>query len=219
MLDKIIQAPDQISALHDALSKRLNRRAKKQETETAFNKRRDWFRNFASRGGERLNGKGADALARITKDWELSENQINALLAYSTVWANCPEVFWHGGPPEQDILRNCFNDLERMREIDPLRRRILLITLSNQVQQYQRLICEERKDMRARKPKTNSKRERQFLPAALRSLTRRLWPDLSLENQEKVKDRITNYSRAGWKWQQLAHVEMLLSLQDSTVKG
>jgi hypothetical protein len=161
-----------------------------------------------------------NALARITKGWELSTAQTNALLACSTLWVSSPELFWHGGPPDRDVLRSCYNDLARMHEVDPLRRRLLLVTLSDQVQKFQRTLSGESKTTR-RSPKanSNSKRERVFLPGALRSITMQLWPEASPENQGKVRSRIKDYSRAGWKWKQLAPVGMLLSFQDSTVKG
>lgn len=219
MLDRIILSPDQIGALHDALNKRLRRRRKKEhEIESALNKRRHWFQNFLSKSGERLKQKDVEELSRITKGWDLSESQVNALLACSTLWTSCPGLFWYGGSPDQNVLRSCFSDLERMSEVDPLRRRVLLITLSNQVQQFA-LHEEGQAGTRALKRKSSSKRQKSVLPAALRSMTNELWPNSSPENQERIKDKITHYSRAGWKWQQLAHTWLSLSFQDSTVRG
>lgn len=220
MLDRIIRSPDQIRALHCALSKKLKRRTgKEREAGSVFNKRRDWFRNFTSSGGERLEAKRVDILARITKNWSISVEQTKALLACSTLWASCPALFWHGSSPDESVIRNCYNDLERMCEVDPLRRRILLITLSDQIEQFQQALREE-STVRPSVciPKTSSKRERPLLISALRSMTTQLWPNANPESQEKIRNRIKYYSRAGWKWKQLAHTGILLSFQDSTVK-
>ncbi|KAJ5292172.1 hypothetical protein N7478_001423 [Penicillium angulare] len=71
---RIIQSPDQIVALHAALGRGLKRQTRKQsEIESALGKRKDWFRNFQSSEGKTLIPKEVDALARITKDWELPE--------------------------------------------------------------------------------------------------------------------------------------------------
>lgn len=220
MLDKIIQSPDQIAALHTALGKRLQRRTGKDaDTESALKKRQSWFRTFRSIDGQALRPEGADALACITKDWELCETQTNALLACSTLWASDPGLFWHGGQPDQVVLRSCYNDLERIHEVDPLRRRLLMITLSEQVQNFQEKLREGSKAGKSpQKLKKNSKRDRVFLPGALHCITRQLWPETTPENQEKIRNRIKAYSRAGWKWRQLVPVGMLLSFHDSNMK-
>lgn len=221
MLDKIIRSPDQIVALHAALGERLQRRTgKKSDLESAIKQRQNWFGSFRSSDNEPLRPKAVDALARITRDWGLFETQTNALLACSTLWASDPGLFWHGGPPDQDVLRSCYNDLERIHEIDPLRRRILMITLSNQVQQFQQKLREGGKTGRSsQKLKNNLKRDRALLPRALYCITKQLWPQTSSENQEKIRNRIKSYSRAGWKWKQLRPMGMLLSFQDSNMKG
>ncbi|KAJ5642509.1 hypothetical protein N7490_006509 [Penicillium lividum] len=115
LLDRIIQSPDKISALLDALSKKMKRgKKRKWESDLMYKKRRKWFLSFVSTKGEKLKAKDAEELARITKDWELSAEQIDALLAYSTLWNSYPGLFWYGGSPDKNVLRSCFNDLERM---------------------------------------------------------------------------------------------------------
>lgn len=222
MLQRIIQRPDQIVALHEAFSKKLKRKSKKPNSELALNECENWFRNFSSIKGEKLKSTTASALARLTKNWGLSTEQIEYLLVCSVLWAKSPALFWTGALREENITRRCYNDLNEIDELAPLRRRILLITLSQQVQQSQQSQQNQpnakptgRK--RARGTSDRHRRDQECLPNAMQCLTQQIWPDLPTEKQQKIQEKITRYSLAGWKWRQLKAREMVLAFQNINV--
>ncbi|KAJ6003596.1 hypothetical protein N7522_006449 [Penicillium canescens] len=218
VLESIIQRPDQIVALHEAFSKKLKCKPKT-DSELALNERENWFRNFSSIKGEKLKSKTAKTLAGLTRNWDLSTEQIEYLLVCSVLWAKSPGLFWTGAPPDGNITRRCYNDLEEIDELTPWRRRILLITLSRQVEQDQKNLqnTEPTGRKRARGTSDRHRRDQRFLPNAMRSLTQQIWPDLTTEKQQKIQDKLTRYSLAGWKWRQLNAEEMVLACQNINV--
>ena len=122
----------------------------------------------------------------------------------------------------QNIFRRCFVDLERIREIDPLRRKVLLIILSQHVQEEQRhRISGKRQRSRPKHSNANildANRKRMFLPSSLRVIVQRLWPDADVAKQRKIKKSFSLYSRFGWKWQHIEPQGIILSLPDSAAK-
>lgn len=162
-------------------------------------------------------------LTKITRNWALTEERVEALLLCSVLWSRCPQLFWDGDIPDQNIFRRCFVDLERIREIDPLRRKVLLIILSQRVQEEQRQlrINGKRQRSRLKHPNANrpdANRKRMFLPSSLRVIVQRLWPDADVAKQRKTKKSISLYSRFGWKWQHIEPQGIILSLPDSAAK-
>lgn len=216
MLQKIIQRPDQILALHEAFRKKLKRKSKSLDSDLALNERENWFQRFSSVKGEKLKPTAASALARITRNWGLSTEQIEYLLVCSVLWTKSPDLFWTNALREENITRRCYNDLNEIDELSPLRRRILLITLSKQVQQSQQNQPnpEATGRKRARGTSDRHRRDQESLPNAMRSLTQQIWPDLPTEKQQKIQDKITRYSLAGWKWRQLKVREMVITFQN-----
>jgi hypothetical protein len=181
--------------------------------------RENWFLNFSSTKGKKLKSTTANALARLTRNWDLSKEQIENLLVCSVLWAKHPGLFWTGGPSDENITRRCYNDLNSIDELFPLRRRILLVTLSQQVQQTQQAQPNTEPTGRKRSRGTTDwhRRDQEYLHNAMCSLTQQLWPDLTTEKQHMIQHKITRYSLAGWKWRQLKSTEMVLAFQNINV--
>ncbi|KAH1334291.1 hypothetical protein KXX16_005939 [Aspergillus fumigatus] len=220
-LRRILESPNQIAALHRAFSKRLKR---SKGSDTLSSEQHTFFTQFVSPDGGRLSDAQIHHLVSFTKFWELGEESVNDLKIRSLLWTARPELFWDGGTPDMNIIRRCYNDLERMTGVDPLKRKVLLVIFSQTVQEEQRRLREEQRRQRSRKRKipgsdaSDYGRDAILLTASLRTLSCRLWPDLKGDDEKKQRKSFSAYSLAGWKWQQLQYIEMILSLQHSPVK-
>lgn len=219
-MGRILQSPEKIAALHQTFASNLKRRA---GDDLASHERRLWFQNFSSRLGDTLDEQQVRKLTTVTKNWALSDDKIDSLLSCSLLWSSYPTLFWDGSPPNTDVFRRCFDDLERIREIQPLRRRVLLVILSEHVQCEQKRMHLDGKRQRSRStlPKSDAgsvQRNRMFLPLSLRAIMRRVWPDIPAGEQRKLKKLLSLYSRFGWKWQQVKPEGMILSLPDSAAR-
>ncbi|KAJ5500615.1 hypothetical protein N7453_009666 [Penicillium expansum] len=218
--EKDTRIPRQITALHQIFASNLKRTIR---DDSALSERRSWFKNFSSQSGENLNEKQVNKLTNITKNWALSEERVEALLLCSVLWSSCPQLFWDGDIRERNIFRRCFVDLERIREIDPLRRKVLLIILSQHVQEEQRQWRINGKRQRSRSKNLNANlpeanRNRMFLLSSLRIIAQRFWPDADVAKQRKTKKALSLYSRFGWRWQHIEPQGIILSLPDSAAK-
>lgn len=216
----ILASPAQIAALHQTFASNLKR---PRRDDAASSDRHVWFQSFSTQQGHRLKEGQVNKLTAITKNWAFPEERVNTLLSCALLWYSCPALFWNGNPPNGDIFRRCFEDLERIREIDPLRRKILLVILSERVQQEQHQMRIDGKRQRSRSKLVEADtrqvcRKRVLLPTSLRSIMRKTWPNIDVAKQKRVKKMISLYSRFGWKWQQIRPVEMILSLPDSAAK-
>lgn len=222
ILESVLQSPDEISALYNVFASRLKDLSKKQRADTAFIHRYDWFRNFASQDGSRLEPKETNTLAQMTSCWELSDEQIEVLSACSIIWSKSPELFWYGASADENLIRRCYNDLRTMEDVDPLRRRIILMILAEHVELEQDLLRNKGQRVRSRPRKRKvgegRSRKRVLLPSAVRSLAKDLWPQLQTEKQNDVKKRLATDSLYGWKWRQVKRGEMVLSFQNAATK-
>ena len=138
------------------------------------------------------------------------------------LWRVTPHLFCDGQAADPNVIKRCYNDLERIHNIDPTRQKVLLTTLPNAVEKEQkRLNEEERKRTRSRKERgmdTKSCRNPILLTFALRSLTRKLWPNLDEKEQLRRRKSLSDNSLSGWKWRQLNYPELVLSLHNSAAR-
>lgn len=84
-----------------------------------------------------------------------------------------------------------------------------------------RLNEEERKRTRSRKERgmdIKSCRNPILLTSALRSLARKLWPNLDEKEQLRRRKSLSDNSLSGWKWRQLKYPELVLSLHNSAAR-
>lgn len=222
VLERILQSSDQVTALYFALNSRLKRLSKKRKPDPTYDKRHAWFQNFSSKDGVGLAPKDINTLSRITTCWELSEEQTKTLAACSVIWSKSPELFWHGDTADENLIRRCYNDLRRMEDVDPLRRRVILMILAQRLECEQDLLRSKGQRARTRPRKKhnggNRSRKRVLLPSAIDSLTKDLWPQLQPERRKSMRKRLAADSLHGWKWRQLSRTEMALSLQDAATK-
>ena len=175
--------------------------------------RRLWFRNFRSRDGGGLTDTQADKLTTLTKNWALPENKITALLSCSILWVSCPALFWEGGRQGSNLLRRCVDDLERLEEIDPIKRRLILIVLSERVEQERKRMLHAKKRQRSSaKPKQQAHRTKTMLSPSLHSIVQEAWPDAGIKKQAEIKTALARHSHYGWKWQQIMPSGLLLSI-------
>lgn len=161
-------------------------------------------------------------LTSITRNWALSEEKVDSLASCSLLWLSCPALFWDGNNTNSDMIRHCFDDLERIREIQPLRRKTILTILSEYVDTEIEQMRKSGKRQRHRyHPNADAPcafRGQTLLPTSLRSIVRRLWPEAHPEEHKKLKRMLSKYSRYGWKWQQVQPRGMILSLPDCAAK-
>ncbi|KAF4232207.1 hypothetical protein CNMCM8980_005043 [Aspergillus fumigatiaffinis] len=123
-LKHISQSEDQLLSLHRALVRKLGRPSR---TDGLISERRDWFSSFVSHDKSKLSNDQVRALASVTKHWALSSDDIGCLKTCADLWAACPYLFCDGGKPDKDVIRRCYNDLERIEDIDSTRRKVLLV--------------------------------------------------------------------------------------------
>lgn len=97
-----------------------------------------FFADFKSPNGSQLDDSQIQRLVSITTKWELDKEDVKVLQLCSLLWAENPSLFWDGEKHHDNIIRRSFSDLERMREIDPTRRKILLVILSREIEHEQR---------------------------------------------------------------------------------
>lgn len=207
MLKKILESPNQIASLHTALIKKLRRR---KEQDNSLTERFQFFSNFKSSDGSRLDDPQIAYLVSVTARWELDEEGIKALQVCSLLWAENPRLFWDGEKHDSSIIRRSFYDLERMREIDPTKRKILLVTLSREIEQEQH---ENIGATRRQRPGRDNDRGRKgHLTSSLHKIFHQHYPGLEGGIKEERRKRFAIYSRYGWKWDQMVETEMILSL-------
>ncbi|CAG8350210.1 unnamed protein product [Penicillium salamii] len=222
ILRDVLKSPGRINSLHGIFVKRL--RSKGHDTSSA--RRHDFFSGFRARDGDGLSEDQVNRLVSLTRRWDLSEDSLKALKVCSLLWTAKPCLFWHGKKPDKNVLLRSFDDLERMREVDPARRKCLLVTLSRQVVEEQGR-C-HRANIAAKKRERNrptagrrtsyTVRNPLLLTSSLRALCQRFWPTLDKSAHNDRKRRISAYSLWGWKWDQLTYVEMILSLSQAPTK-
>lgn len=212
-LKKILESPNQIGSLHTALIKKLRRR---KEQENSLTKRFQFFSNFKSPDGSRLNESQIAYLVSVTDKWELDEEGIKALQVCSLLWAENPRLFWDGEKLDSSIIRRSFYDLERMREIDPTKRKILLVALSREIEQEQH---ENTGATRRQRPsRGNDCGRKGHLTSSLHRIFHQHYPGVEGEVKKERRKRFSIYSRYGWKWDQMVETEMILSLAHAPAK-
>ncbi|KAF7594892.1 hypothetical protein BBP40_007926 [Aspergillus hancockii] len=131
----IIQSPNQINALNKVFVRYFRKSRRPAEIES---ERRNFFTHFRSRN-ETLTLRQINDLVSVTKDWQLNDERVPVLKAFAELWRTHPALFWHGAP-DNEPTRRCIEELERMRETDPSRRKALLILLSEDIEHEQKRI-------------------------------------------------------------------------------
>lgn len=169
-----MESTDQIASLHRAFSKGL----KQSKGSDILSSEQHTFTEFVSPDGGRLSDVQIHCLVSFTKFWELGEDSVNDLKIRSLLWTARPELFWNGGTPDMNIIHRCCNDLERMKEVDPLKQKVLLVILSQVVREEQRrLRFEECRRQQSRKRKilgsdaSNYSQDAILLTASLHTLS------------------------------------------------
>jgi hypothetical protein len=216
-LKQISESEDQLLSLHQALVKKLKRTSK---SDASLIERQTWFSNFISHDQKRLSDGKAKELASVTRRWALTPAEIECIEALAGVWAKYPSLFCEGQAPDKEVIRRCYNDLERMEDHDLTRRKVLLVTLSRQVEERQsQLLLDptQKTRKRCRKSLDRDTRSCTLLNIAIRDICSRLWNEAE-DDQDARRQRLGRYSLFGWKWDRLAHRELILSLTQVNAK-
>lgn len=213
-MKQISASKNQLLSLHRALVKNLKKPSK---SDPSISERRTWFSNFISCSGNKLSQNEVEDLTAITKHWALGDTR--CLKACAELWAIRPHLFCDGETPDKDVVRRCYNDLERMEDLDPTRRKALLVTLSRKVYERQEQLCSTpRARKRCRKTQSDhDSRSSTFLTSALGDICSQLWDDPK-KIQDIRRKRLARYSLFGWKWNRLTHAELILSFTQASAK-
>jgi hypothetical protein len=186
---------------------------------TRCDSQKKWFEEF-SKDGEKLSEQQVKSLAYITRDWKLGEKEILVLSICAKLWYEHPYLFCDGPRPVRNIILRCCNDLQRMRETDPTRRKVLLIILSGEVEREQHNICKDgTKRWRPRSKKSECCRESSFVTSSLRALSLRLWIEVGESERKKCTEWLSKDSRYGCKWRNLRRLPIILSLHHARSKS
>lgn len=209
LIQRIRGLPDLVDFLRRGLTPRNRRKRKKNDV--SFQEREAWFKSYTYKEGSTLPEEEVQELVSLTCDWELEESQVQALQDIASLWISCPYIFWGLGNCENTILR-AFNDLRN----DHIRRKVLLATLSEYVEEQQKSIPHD--SWQTYKGKSDSECEARpsfCLRKSLGHITRLLWPHADDDAKEKNRTWLALYSLKGWKWRQLEHPGFILSISDT----
>lgn len=193
LLQNIIQSPDPLRDLRLALSKNRKDRTP--------GEREKWFK--AWQNGQ-LSKAQVNFLTSTTRNWKLEGDSIAIISAYARLWIQRPCEFWSGPPPDNDILKRCYDDLKIFREVVPTREKVASMIVAREVKKEQEKIKQQtggRQRCRARTYSRNS-----FLSRALMNLCEKHWGDQS--KQVWLREE----SLGGSKWLDLDNPALVLSL-------
>lgn len=208
---QIIDSPDHIISLQTVLARgsRRSRRVDKLPSNShAF------FAGFQSLDGQYLTANQIARLVRATKGWELNDICVEELKVCTLLWEQFPRLFWLE-THEQDVTRQCVHNMIRMRNVDPSKGKVYSTVLSQRVEEEQERLrpFSRIRDKKSQQPGSKPRqRETLLLQRAIGNLVSQLWPDFSEGQRKGIRDNITVGSRNGWRWRQLEHIEMTLSL-------
>ncbi|CRG92837.1 Phosphoenolpyruvate carboxylase [Talaromyces islandicus] len=205
---QIRRLPEPLNYLCKILSE--NHRSRRQDA--SFEQRFTWFKNYTSEKGKKLCKSEAKDLASLTRKWNLEESVVHTLHISVSLWTKFPFLFWDGEQPHDDIIRRSFDDLQRMVNIDPIKRKVLLATLSSHVEERQREVFPNAEWEDTSLSDSQWRRPSCFLESSLIELTKQLWPDITGPEERKKRTWLANFSRWGWKWMRLENPGMVLSL-------
>jgi hypothetical protein len=208
-LRDILESPDQIQSLYRALAERLTRRKRE---DNSYSNRHTFFSEFRGSKGEHLCTTQVKDLVSLTRDWGLNIEDVERLSTCALIWSVTPEAFWIGDQPDKDLIQRCLNDLERINKVDPLKRKVILVTLSGEIEQERVRISNERNGRvtsRKRKRKRADKcGRREFLTTAIQSIAQQRYSNAGGDHAKHIRAD----SSYGWKWEQLRPIEIILGL-------
>lgn len=163
-----------------------------------------------------MSSKHIDDLVHVTKNWGLNTERVQILKEFAKIWHVRPALFWFS-VPDDNSTRRCIEELERIQEIDPSRRKAFLIILAQDVENERNRLndtprAKKRRKRRLKQTQSSCYDRAPDLRMSIQSLCSSLYPCIG-EDQQKIKQaKIATHSRYGWKWSRLMPVSTILSL-------
>jgi hypothetical protein len=112
------------------------------------------------------------------------------------------------------LIRCCLDDLKRLRTVGHIAEKVILITLSLEIDKKTDEATTPRKRKRRNGDKLYRKRGRGSFDSALVVLAERYWPDK--DERADVWSQFVDDSRYGWKLAQLEPHGILMTIQMQT---
>ncbi|KAE8351194.1 hypothetical protein BDV28DRAFT_137604 [Aspergillus coremiiformis] len=216
-LKKIIQSSDHIASLKEVFSTFFK---KVRAPDTLEDQRRDFFAKFSTAKGT-LSSREIDDLVSITRHWHLGPERVQVLKKFAELWHTHPALFWFS-VPDDNSTRRCIEELERMQETDPSRRKAILVILSQDIErERERISTLSRR--KTRKPNKQTDEDSSYARApdlrrSVNNICSRLYPLITQDQKSAKKTRIAMNSRYGWKWSRLSPVSSILSLPQANTR-
>lgn len=207
LIQQIRSLPNPVAFLRRSLAPRKGRK----RHDLSSDARAAWFTSYRSQDDAALSAEEVLSLVSLTSHWDLENSAVQTLETVATLWCRCPFIFW-GEKCGNNIILKAFNDLRN----DPIRRKVILTTLSEYVEEHQKNIPRELWEREISKPDSERESRPAFcLKASLGHLSRSLWPHAKDEEEKKNRTRLADFSLWGWKWRQLEHPGFILSISDT----
>lgn len=199
-VQQIRTSPDPVGFLRKLLAPR------KKKPDHSLERRVAWFKDYRSGDGDALLDKDAYSLATLTRGWDW-ERPLEELTVTAVLWFNFPFIFWEGQAPHVNKIQSTINLIKHKTDTDETQKKVLLVTLSEDVEGKQKeLFPEDWKQTTT----SDCRRPHTSLKESLTRLVRELWPDGDNDGDGRVW--LTEHSLWGWKWRQLDHPGIILSL-------
>ncbi|OJD24848.1 hypothetical protein ACJ73_03783 [Blastomyces percursus] len=211
----VCDSPDRGASLFKVVAAEINR----QKNHRQSTEREKFFQQFRWKG-QSLSEVQVTSLAAATKNWELNDNDLEELKKSANTWASTPEKFFDSETTNLsgrlELIAFCFNDTEQIEEVNPTRRKINLIIMSEQIRQEVEYQCSKHKiNHRAT---TDPQKPLTLMSKVLSSITDTFGP-LSQNERKKKHRKLKKQSRGGSSWARIEPRWMVLALKNAAVKS
>lgn len=176
-----------------------------------------WFKSFRSTKNGTLSDEQVARLASLTQHWALSPEDSESLARNARTWISDPTEFWGSTSHSMGLIQRCLSDVESLedrKKLNPIRRRIILIIVSERIQ---------KETMRLQAEGSAKRRQRQcimkgnftkYISRAVKNVIEREHHPKGLSDDEmkETSRKVIRMARYGGKWLLLEDTEALLAI-------
>ncbi|KAK2763724.1 hypothetical protein FQN54_009340 [Arachnomyces sp. PD_36] len=211
-LKSISDSPDDIKSLRAVVAAGINR-------QTQIGSRKLWFQNFID-GNKKLSAKEVDSLASITSGWELNSETLKAVQKDVSKWSRAPSSFLPSNQHGINAVQDSYEDIENIEKTDQPRRKFRLIKLYEILHEKEEKLRSTYKKNHQRRDNNEKQNEGKKLRSlALAEIVKETWGRLSPEVLKEKKEKLAKYCRAGGRWAEIKHKEVILALRNINNKS